>query len=127
MILFNKIQWLRKIILSIVGLVVLIVIISVVASGCTTQQSTATPASGSAAKGCHDLAAWENSTASGNSVQEDIGLQKKIAGDARGTKFAKDFAAWATSWTTGSDPIALSDQIVADCRPWYADVINSGP
>ena len=122
MILFNKNHWLRKIILSIVGVVVLIVIISVAAGGGTTQQSTATPAAGSTAKGCHDLAAWENSTASGNSIQRDTGLQNKIAADARGTKFAADFAAWATS----SDPVALSNQITADCRPYYADVINAG-
>ena len=124
MILFNKKHWLRKIILGIVGLVVLIVVINVTAGGGAKQPTgaTAAPATGSAAKGCHDLAAWEKNTYSGNSVQIDTNLQNKIAADARGTKFAADFAAWATS----SDPVALSNQITADCRPYYADVINAG-
>src|ERR1022692_1192391 len=88
MILFNKKHWLRKIILGIVGLVVLIVVINVTAGGGAKQPTgaTAAPATGSAAKGCHDLAAWEKNTYSGNSVQIDTNLQNKIAADARGTK-----------------------------------------
>jgi hypothetical protein len=92
----------------------------VAAAACS---SPAAPvAQGSAAKGCHDLAAWENSTGQSTS-QTDFSLQHKVALDARGTRFARDFVSWATS--SNAEPLA--NKVISDCAAaGVPDVLNGG-
>jgi hypothetical protein len=82
-----------------------------------------TSSTGSARKGCRDLAAWENGSAT-TTISRDHGIQAKIEADAHGTGFTTDFAAWVTATANGTDYNATANQVQADCSQWYPDVIG---